>query len=67
MSYGKAVDMGLAAFCQLSEAKDLLTDALEIMHDHQLPGRGRAANAVSETAEAIEALERLLRQAGALE
>lgn len=60
-------DAGLEVFNDLNEAGDILTDALERMYDHEFPGRGRVSNAISEIAEAVEALERLLRQMGALE
>lgn len=59
-------DAGLECFCLLNEARDLLAEALDRMHEHELPGRGRAAGAMDEAGYAIAALEALLRQRGAL-
>ena len=63
-SQQERTDVECECFCLLNEASDLLKEALVKMHDHRLPGRGRAANAINEADEAIAALEALLKLRG---
>lgn len=63
----ETADAGCDALAQLYEAQDILGEALAKMRRNALPGAGRVSNAMTQVDRAMDALEDVLRQMGALE
>ena len=61
------MDAGCDVLAQMYEAQDILGDILAKMRGNALTGSGRISNAMGQVDRAMDALEALLKQAGALE